>query len=137
MDINVDLLQWFTNFSDRHAQLETLAARNKFAGSGIRNKNISNKWCAQELRKPIIRKFEKQKVYSSFMANILAANLVDTQLISKFNKGQIPFLLCVIDMFSKYACIITLKDKKGTTITNASQKILDESNWKTNKSMGR
>ena len=43
MDINVDLLQWFTNFSDRHAQLETLAARNKFAGSGIRNKNISNK----------------------------------------------------------------------------------------------
>ena len=134
MDINVDLLQSFTNFSDRRAQLETLAARNKFAGSGIRNKN---KWWAQELRKPIIRKLKKQKVYSSFIANILAANLVDTQSISKFDKEQIPFLLCVIDMFSKYACIITLKDKKGTTITNASQKILDESNRKTNKSMSR
>ena len=54
------------------------------------------------------------------------------QLISKFNKG-FRFLLCVIDIYSKYAWVITLKDKKGITITNAFQKILDESNRKPNK----
>ena len=54
------------------------------------------------------------------------------QLISKFNKG-FRFLLCVIDIYSKYAWVIPLKDKKGITITNAFQKILDESNRKVNK----
>ena len=54
------------------------------------------------------------------------------QLISKFNKG-IRFLLCVIDIFWKYAWIIPLKDKKGITITNAFQKILKESKRKPNK----
>ena len=54
------------------------------------------------------------------------------QLISKFGKG-IRFLLCVIDIFSKYAWVIKLKDKKGITITNVFQKILDESNRKRNK----
>ena len=54
------------------------------------------------------------------------------QLISKFNKG-IRFLLCVIDIFSKYTWVVPLKDKKGITITNAFQKILDESNGKVKK----
>ena len=54
------------------------------------------------------------------------------QLISKFNK-RMWILLCAIDIFSKYALIIPLKDKKGTTINNAFQKILDESNRKPNK----
>ena len=54
------------------------------------------------------------------------------QLISKFNKG-FRFLLCVIDIFSKYAWVVPLKDKKGITITNAFQKILKESNRKPNK----
>ena len=54
------------------------------------------------------------------------------QLISKFNKG-IRFLLCVIDIFSKYAWVVPLKDKKGITIINAFQKILKESNRKPNK----
>ena len=49
------------------------------------------------------------------------------QLISNFNKG-IRFLLGVTDIFSKYAWVIPLKDKKGVTITNDFQKILDESN---------
>ena len=52
-------------------------------------------------------------------------------LISKFNKG-IVFLLWVIDIFSKYAWIIPLKDKRSVTITNAFQKILLESNRKPN-----
>ena len=54
------------------------------------------------------------------------------QLISKSNKG-FRFLLCVIDIYSKYACVIPLKDKKEITITNAFQKILKESNRKPNK----
>ena len=53
------------------------------------------------------------------------------QLLSKFNK-EIVFCF-VIDIFSKYAWVIPLKDKKGITITNAFQKILDEFNHKTNK----
>ena len=51
------------------------------------------------------------------------------QLISKPNKG-FRFLIPVIDIYNKYAWVIPLKDKKGTTITNAFQKILNESNWK-------
>ena len=54
------------------------------------------------------------------------------QLISKFKKGC-RFLLCVIDIYSKFAWVIPLKGKKGTTITNAFQKILNESNCKPNK----
>ena len=51
------------------------------------------------------------------------------QLISKFNKG-IRFLVCVFDIYSKYARVVPLKDKKGITITNAFQKILEEFNCK-------
>ena len=54
------------------------------------------------------------------------------QLITKFNKG-FRFLLCVIDVFSKYAWVVPLKDKKGVSIVNAFQKILDDSNRKPNK----
>ena len=54
------------------------------------------------------------------------------QLISKFNK-VIRFLSFVIDIFSKYAWVFLLKDKKGTAIVNAFQKFLDESNHKPNK----
>ena len=48
------------------------------------------------------------------------------QLISKFNKG-FRFLLFVIDIFSKYAWVAPLKDKKGISIANAFRKILKES----------
>ena len=54
------------------------------------------------------------------------------QLISKFTKG-FRFLLCVIDIFSKYVWVVPLKDKKGASIVNAFQKILDDSNRKPNK----
>ena len=48
------------------------------------------------------------------------------QLISKYSKG-IRYLLCAIDLFSKYAFEVPLKDKKGITIANAFQSILDNS----------
>ena len=53
-------------------------------------------------------------------------------MISKFNKG-FRFSLYVIDIYSKYASVIPLKDKKGITITNTFQKIIDDSNLKPNK----
>ena len=54
------------------------------------------------------------------------------QLISKFKKGFI-FLLCIIYIFRKYAWVVPLKDKKGASIVDAFQKILDDSNRKPNK----
>ena len=93
---------------------------------------MSNKELAEELLKPIIRKFEERKVYSPFIDNIWGADLADIQSISKFNKG-IRFSLCVIDIFSKYALVIPLKDGKGITITNTSQKISDEFNRRPDK----
>ena len=54
------------------------------------------------------------------------------QVLSKYNKG-IRFLLCVIDIFSKYAWAIPLKDKKGISIVKAFQIILKQSNRKPNK----
>ena len=91
-----------------------------------------NKESADELHNPIIRKFKKRKVHSTFIDNIWGIDLADVQLISKFNKG-FRFLLCVIDIYSKYTCVIPLIDKKGITITNAFQKNLDELNCKPNK----
>ena len=73
----------------------------KAIGSGI-DENIK---LANELHKPIIRKFNQRKVYSSFKDNIWGADLADMQLLSKFNKG-IKYLLCVIDLFSKYAFVV-------------------------------
>ena len=91
----------------------------KKTASGIaKNAIIQNKELAKELQKPIIRKLEKRKVHSSFIDNIWGADLTDMQLLSKFNKG-ICFLLCVIDIYSKYVWVVPLKDKKGITVTNA------------------
>ena len=60
---------------------------------------------ANELHKPIIRKLKKSKVYSSFKDNIWGVNLADMQSLSKYNRG-IKYLLCQIDLFSKYAWVI-------------------------------
>ena len=87
---------------------------------------------ADEVHKPIIRKFNKRKVYSSFKDNIWGVDLADMQLLSKFNKG-IKYLLCVVDLFSKYAFAVPLKDKKGVSIVNAFQSILNKSGRKPNK----
>ena len=70
-------------------------------------------------------------MYSSFKYNILGVDSADMQSLSKYNKG-IKYLLCVIDLFSKYALVIPLKDKKTTSIVNAFQKTIAERK-KTNK----
>ena len=86
-----------------------------------------NQQLAEELHNPIIRKFEKRKVHAAFKDNIWGVDLADMQLLSRYNKG-IRFLLCVIDIFSKYAWVIPLKDKKGISIVKAFQIILKQSN---------
>ena len=91
----------------------------KFNRSGIINE--SNYQLVNELHEPIIKKFKKRKVYSSFKDNIWGVDLADMQSLSKYNKG-IKYLLCAIDLFSKYAWVISLKDKKGTSIVNAFKK---------------
>ena len=96
-------------------------------GTGLKNQQL-----ADELHKPIIRKFKKRKVYSSFKDNIWGVDLADIQLISEQNKG-IRYFLFFIDLFSKYGWVAPLKDEKGATINNAFQKMLDSSKRKPNK----
>ena len=92
----------------------------KSTGSGAANNEIKQNrrpsdsaalQLAEELHKPIIKKYKKRKFYSGFKDNICGADLADIQLISKFKKA-FRFLLCVIDIFSKYAWIAPLEDKK-------------------------
>ena len=90
---------------------------------------ICNNW---RITQTIIRNFKKRIVYSGFKDNIWGADLADMQLIRKFNKG-FRFLLCAIDIFSKYAWVVPLKDKKGVSIVDAFQTNLKESNRKPNK----
>ena len=80
----------------------------KTAGMGVKSMP-QNEQLAEELHKSIIREFKKRKVYSAFKDNIWGADLADMQLISKFNK-RFRFLLCVIDIFSKCAWVVPLKD---------------------------
>ena len=97
---------------------------NKSTRRGIKNEIKQNQQLANELHKPIIRKFKKRKVYLSFKDNIWGVDLAD--------KG-IRYLLCTMDLFSKYAWVVLLKDKKGVSIVNAFQKILDSSKRKPNE----
>ena len=75
----------------------------KSVGSGAKHVNTKlipqNEQLADELDQPIIRKFKKEKVYSTFKDNIWGADLADMQLLSKYNKG-IRFLLDFIFLYS-------------------------------------
>ena len=62
----------------------------------------------------------------------MGVDLADMQSLSKYNRG-IKYLLCVIDLFSKYAWVVPIKDKKGTSIVNAFKKIISEGQRKPNK----
>ena len=104
----------------------------KSKGGGVNIPLEFNEQIVEELHKPIIKNFKKRTVYLGFKDYIWDADLADMQLISKFNK-RFRFLLCVIDIFSKYAWVVPLKDKKGVSIADAFQKILNNSNRKPNK----
>ena len=82
----------------------------KSSGSGVvaslANKSITEPNYQPEngLQKQIIRKFKRRKVYSHFRENIWGVDLADMQSLSKYNKG-IKYLLCAIDLFSKYCSL--------------------------------
>ena len=116
----------------------------KSAGSGV-NVHANNKikqnqrpldlakhQLAEELHKPIIKKIKKRTVYSGFKDNIWGADSADMQLTNKFNK-VFRFLLYVIDIFSKYAWVVPLKEKRGINIVDTFQKVLDMAGRKPNK----
>ena len=93
---------------------------------------MSKKELAEELQRPLIKKFNKRIIHSFVVDYIWSAGVTDTQLISKFSK-EIRFLLCVIYIFNKYKWIIPLEDKKGIKTNNAFQKFSKDSNCKPNK----
>ena len=101
MDIKVVSLLWFISFLIK-----------KSSGSGVNNKIKQYQQLENELHQPIIKKFKRRKVYSLFKDNVWGADLADMQLICKLNK-VIRLLLCVIDIFSKYAWVIPLMIKKA------------------------
>ena len=102
----------------------------KSSGSGIVNE--PNYQLANELHKPVFRKFRKRKVCSSFRDNIWDVDLAYMQSLSKYTK-EIKYLLCTINLFSKYSWVFPIKDKKGTSIVNAFKKIISEGRRKPNK----
>ena len=104
----------------------------KFFNERTKGMGIENEILANELHKPIIKNFKRRKVYSSFKDNIWGVDLADMQLISKYNKG-IRYLLCVIDLFSRYFWVAPLKNKKGDSNVEGFQSILKNSDRKPNK----
>ena len=104
----------------------------KSMGSGFKKLKNGSSISADELHKSVIKKFEKKKVYSQLKDNIWGVDLADMQSLSRKNKG-IKYLLCAIDLYSKYAFVIPLKDKKGINIVNAFNEIIKQSNRKPNK----
>ena len=81
------------------------------SGGGIKDKIMPSEAFAEKLHKPIITKLEKRKVHSSFIDNIWGTDPTNMQLISKFKKESC-FILCVIDVFTKYQRGVPLKNKK-------------------------
>ena len=102
----------------------------KSGGSGVATE--PNYELANKLRRQIIRNFKRRKVYSSFRNNIWGTDLVDMESLSKSNKG-IKYLLCAIDLFSEYAWVVLLKDKRGNSIVNSLQKKFRQFKQKPNK----
>ena len=81
MNINMDLLEWFTFFF--------FFLIKKTSGGAVKNQIMSKQELGEELHKPIIRKFEKRKAHSPFIKKIRAADFADVQLIIKYKKNYI------------------------------------------------
>ena len=80
---------------------------------------------AEELHKPLRKKLKKRRVLVNGIDKIWAADLVDTQAFTKFNRG-FKYLLTVIDVFSKYGWLIPLKDKTGKSVASVLKIIFEE-----------
>ena len=91
-----------------------------------------NEQLAEKLRKAVTKRFKKRKVYARFKENICAADLAEMESLSS-NNENVKYLLCVVDLFTIYAWVNPLKDKKGKTVPNIFIEIVHESNGKPNK----
>ena len=91
-------------------------------GLGVEN---HNKILSEELHKPKRKNYPRRKIIVNYINEIFAADLVEMQKFAKLNKGY-RYLLTCIDIFSKFAWVIPLKDKKGITIKNALEKIFKQ-----------
>lgn len=87
---------------------------------------------AEELHKPVSKKFQRRNVYVKGIDEIWAADLVDMQAFTKYNSG-VKYLMSVIDVFSKYGWIVPLKDKTGSSVAGALRKIFESSGRKPEK----
>ena len=76
-----------------------------------------NEQLAEKLHKPVIEKFERKNLYARFKKNISTAGLAELESLSSKNEN-IKYLLCAIDIFTKYACVKPLKDKKSLMLSS-------------------
>ena len=104
---------------DKSIVSKLIGTKVKF-GMGVKKKDL-----AEELHKPIRRKFKKRRVLVNGIDKIWAADLVDMQAFAKFNLG-VKYLLAAIDVFSKYGWLIPLKDKTGKSVASALKHIFEE-----------
>ena len=104
---------------DRSIVSKLIGTKVKF-GMGVKKKSL-----AEELHIPIRRKFKRRRVLVNGIDRIWAADLVDMQAFSKFNRG-VKYVLAVIDIFSKYGWLIPLKDKTGKSVASALEAIFKD-----------
>ena len=100
----------------------------KFFEKKIEWEKIVNEQLAEELYKPVYKRFKRKKVNAKFKDNIWARDLAEMESLSSKNKN-VKYLLCAIDS----SWVKPLKDKKGKTVLNAFIEIVNESNSKPNK----
>ena len=101
---------------------------NKKIGSRV----SANEQLTEELHRPVAKTFKRRKIYARFKDNIWAADLIKMELLSS-KKKNVKYLLCVIHVFTEYAWVKPLKDKKGKTVLNAFMEIVNESYCTPNK----
>ena len=118
MDIN-DRLKVQKQNDDNTLKTIIGSKRKHHTGSGV---PVMSEELADELHKPIRKKFARRRVISNHVDDIWAADLVDMQYYSRSNKGY-KYILMIIDVFSKYGWAEPLKNKKGVEIVGAFTKI--------------
>ena len=105
----------------------------KFFDKKTESRASVNEELAQELHKPVIKKFKRRRIYDArFKDNIWAVDLAEMRSLSSKNCG-VKYLLRVINVFIKYASVKPLKDKKTKTVLNGFTEIVNESKRKPNK----
>ena len=80
---------------------------------------------AKEVFSPQTTKFKRQRIIPVYKDETWSADLIDKSSLSKYNNNY-KFILTVIDIFTKYAWAIPLKNKSGLSITNGFKTILSE-----------